>query len=169
LVSLCALRSLTCLTSSSSSPKTIPRYAASRSRCVAAGRVGHHRPHELKVLRHHLAAGLIAFVDDLLDFSVLIFAEFQLLGHVVAKHGGRTFDLELDFPEPLHLVPVENSGEIVFGRLLELFHRLAHHLPSLGLDIIGGHLALLQCCLLLHGGIDLNLAAVDLRSITAGI
>ena len=100
---------------------------------------------------------------------MLILVDLELLGDVLAEHGGWSLDLELDLLEPLDLGLVKNLGQVTFGFLLEFPHRLAHDLEALGLHGVGRLLSLELGRLLLHGGIDLaplDPPAVDLGLIT---
>ena len=119
------------------------------------GLVRHQSPNELEVLLHHLAPGLIGFVQDGLNLSVLLLGDFELLGNILTKYRGRSLDLELDLLEPLHLGLVQGFGQFTFRLVLKLLHCLAHHLAALGLHGVSRPSALELCGLLLQARIDL--------------
>jgi len=88
---------------------------------------------------------------------VLLFIDFELLGHVVPEYGGGAFGLELDLVEPFELDLAENLGDLSIGLMLELLHGLAHHLPALLLDGVSRLLPLELGCGLLLSRVDLGL------------
>jgi hypothetical protein len=98
---------------------------------------------------------------------VLVLADFELLGDVLTDHGGWALDLELDLLEPLDLVSVQHPGQLAFGFVLKLLHRLAHQLPALGLGGVASLLSLELGSLLLLVGVDLGLAGKDPRLVAA--
>ncbi len=122
----------------------------------ASGLIRHQRTHELKVRSHELALGLIGLVQNFLDLGVLFVGDLEPFDHIFAKYGSRALNLELNLLEPLDLGFVQSSGELVFKLILKLLHRLAHHLPALGLHGVGRLPSLEPGDLLLYGRVDLT-------------